>query len=199
MTKNEFLSALSMRLTGLPTEDINKSLEYYSEIMEDRIEDGLAEEEAVAAIGSVDDVVNEILSNISLPKIVKEGVKPKRSLKIWELVLLILGSPIWLSIAVAVAAVLLSVYIVLWAVVTVFYSVTLSFAAGGIAGILGTVFLAAKGELLQGLLMFGAGLICAGLAILFFHLSNLTAKGVLVLGRIIILGIKRCFIGREAV
>ena len=48
MSKTEFLTELKKALEGLPEEDIEKSLEYYSEMIDDRIEDGLSEEEAVA-------------------------------------------------------------------------------------------------------------------------------------------------------
>ena len=39
MNKQEFLKALSDRLQGIPKEDREKSLEYYSEMIDDRTED----------------------------------------------------------------------------------------------------------------------------------------------------------------
>lgn len=52
MTKQEFLLRIRNGLAALPKEDIEKSVEYYREMIDDRMEDGLSEEEAVAAIGS---------------------------------------------------------------------------------------------------------------------------------------------------
>ena len=49
MNKAEFLDALCAHLSGLPQRDIDASQEYYSEIIDDRMEDGLSEEAAVEA------------------------------------------------------------------------------------------------------------------------------------------------------
>ena len=57
MTKQEFIDEIKSRLNGLPEEEIQKSLDYYSEMIDDRIDDGMEEEEAVGEIGSVDDAV----------------------------------------------------------------------------------------------------------------------------------------------
>lgn len=65
MTKIEFLTALAARLSGIPADDRQKSLEYYAEMIDDRIDDGLSEEEAVNAVGSMDAIVEEILSGTS--------------------------------------------------------------------------------------------------------------------------------------
>ena len=40
MTKKEFLDELKKGLLGIPEEDINRSIEFYSEMIDDRIEDG---------------------------------------------------------------------------------------------------------------------------------------------------------------
>lgn len=65
MNKKEFLDSLRGRLEGLPQEDIKRSLEYYSESIDDRIEDGLTEEEAVLALGSMEEIVAQIYAESS--------------------------------------------------------------------------------------------------------------------------------------
>ena len=40
MTKTEFLEQLKNSLTGLSEEDIKKSVDYYEEMIDDRMEDG---------------------------------------------------------------------------------------------------------------------------------------------------------------
>lgn len=199
MTKREFLAALEARLSGLPEADKRESLEYYSEIIADRIDDGLTEEEAVAAVGSLDSIVGGILSDVPLTKIVKEKVKPKRKMNALEIVFLILGAPIWLSLVLALVLMVLSCYLVLWSVVVTFYTVTLSLGIFGLTGVAGIVFFGVKGELMGGLFLLGAGLVCAGLAILFFYLSSLVAKGVITLGKAMVIGMKRLFVGKETV
>ena len=73
MTKNEFLTELRAALAGLPEEDVEKSLEYYSEMIDDRIEDGLSEEESVADLGSIEDIRKQILKDTPITKIIKEN------------------------------------------------------------------------------------------------------------------------------
>ena len=50
MTKQEFLRALWNKLSALPSEDVGRALDYFSEMIDDRMENGLTEEEAVAAV-----------------------------------------------------------------------------------------------------------------------------------------------------
>lgn len=68
MTKFEFLAALEARLPGLSEADRRKTLEYYSEMIDDRTDDGLSQEEAVEAIGSLDDLVSEICLSSADPE-----------------------------------------------------------------------------------------------------------------------------------
>ena len=81
MNKQEFLGALRRGLLGLPEEDIENSVEFYSEMIDDRIDEGMSEDEAVADIGSANEVIQQILSEASLTKLVKRKVKKNRSLK----------------------------------------------------------------------------------------------------------------------
>ena len=67
-------------------------------MIDDRMEDGISEEEAVEGIGTVDQIYEQIMSDMPLVKLVKEKVKPKRKLKAWEIVLLTLGSPVWIPL-----------------------------------------------------------------------------------------------------
>ena len=92
MNKQEFLAALQSGLRGLPRGDIQHWVEFYREMVEDRMEDGMSEEEAVAALGPVRDIVAQILSETPLPRLVHEKVKPKRPMKAWEIILLVLGA-----------------------------------------------------------------------------------------------------------
>jgi len=61
MTKNEFIKELSAQLASLPQSEIEKSIAYYSEVIDDRLEDGMTEPEAVAAIGSIPTIVENIM------------------------------------------------------------------------------------------------------------------------------------------
>ena len=196
MTKHEFLSELWERLAGLPGEDIGRSMDFYSEMIDDRMEEGLSEEEAVRAIGPMDEVVAQILMDTSLPKLVKASVKRKRSAPAGQIILLILGAPVWVPLCLVALVIFLVLYLLLWVLVLVLYAVDLCVAAVGIAGIVGGFAQVFTGRLAQGAFLFGAGLACVGLAVLLFFGVNLVTKGVLMLSRKMLRGLKSFFIGR---
>lgn len=135
MSKQEFLAELKARLSGLPQSDIEERLTFFGEMIDDRIEEGLAEEEAVSAIGTVDEVAGQIVAETPLTKLVKERVKSKRTLRAWEIVLLVLGSPIWLSVLIAVFAVIFAVYVVIWSVIISLWAILASLAVSSLAAV----------------------------------------------------------------
>ena len=61
MDKKAFLDELREKLSGLPEEDIEERVAFYREMIDDRIEDGVPEEEAVEGVGTVDSVVELVL------------------------------------------------------------------------------------------------------------------------------------------
>lgn len=197
MTRAELAALLRERLSGMPEADIERSVEYYGEMVADRMEDGMTEEEAVAALGTPDELVSAVLSETPMTALIRSSVAPRRRRSAWEIVLLVLGSPIWLSLLIALAAVVFSVYVVIWSVIVSLYAVTLALAICALAGVAALVVLLFSGAPFSGLLCLAAGLVCAGLAILFFLFSTLCARCAVWLGRRIWLGIKRCFVGKE--
>lgn len=64
--KEQFLNELRSRLKGLPKNEIDERISFYAEMIDDGIEEGLSEEEAVKRIGTVDSVVSQILSEVRL-------------------------------------------------------------------------------------------------------------------------------------
>lgn len=199
MKKNEFLAELRERLTGLSETDMNQSLDYYAEMIEDRMEDGLSEEEAVSAIGTPGEIANEILGEMPLAKLVKARVKPKGQMAAWEIVLLILGSPVWLSLLIALFAVVFSLYIAFWTVIISLWATVLALGSAALAGVC-TLFIAiAGGHAWAGIALFGAGLFLAGLTIFAYHGCLYATKGICVLGKKMFRLVKGCFIRKEAV
>lgn len=61
MTKNEFLSQLSKRLTLISEQERNDILDEYSAYIDDKMADGSTEEQAVAGFGDVNELAKEIL------------------------------------------------------------------------------------------------------------------------------------------
>ncbi len=197
MNKQEFLAELGRGLIGLPQENISERLTFYSEMIDDRIEEGFTEEAAVAAIGPVDEVITQITSEIPLKRIVREKVRSNRSLKAWEIILLVLGAPVWIPLLLALGIIILSLYIVVWAFVISFFAVTFGLAVGCIGCIAAIFYYGFAFRIAAAGLASGSAIICAGLAILFFLLSVQIAKGAIKLLSAILTGFKSLFIGRE--
>lgn len=199
MNKQEFLAELKKGLHGLPQNDIEERLTFYSEMIDDRVEEGLTQEEAVSEIGTVDEIVSQIVTEIPLSKLVKEKVRTKRALRAWEIVLLTLGSPIWLSLLIAAFAVLLAVYISAWSVIVALWAAELSLAVSALGCILSFVIFAVQVNWLAGIAMLGAGIALIGLSVFLFFGCREATKGILFLSKKMILGIKSMFIGKENV
>ena len=199
MTKQEFLTQLREKLSGLPQEDIDERTAFYGEMLDDRIEDGLSEEEAVNEIGNVDDIVSQILADTPLTKIVKEKLKTKNRLKTWQIVLLAVGSPVWASLLIAAFAVIFSLWVSMWAVVVSLWACVAALAASALGVIIEGIVFVAGGNVLSGIFAFGAGLICAGLFIFLLFGCKALTRWFALLTKKIIIGIKRIFVGKEDV
>ena len=198
MTKNEYLAALRQGLSGLPKDDIERSIEYYSELIDDLVEEGRTEEEAMSEIGPVSDAVSQILSEISLAKIVKTKMKGESSFKTWEIVLLIIGAPLWLPLLLVAVGVALAMYVVIWSLIISAYSVSFSLAGGVVAGVFVAFSHLASGNIGGALCLAGAGLFCAGLFVLSLFACGLVAKGIVILSKKLITRIKSWFIRKES-
>ena len=196
MNKYDFLLALEDRLAGLAESDRQASLDFYAEMLDDLTEGGMNEAEAVASLGSVDAIAEEILLEMPLPKLVKAKMK-KRRLSGLEITLLAVGFPIWFPILIALLAVMFAIYISLWAVVLSLYAADLALAVSVPAGLIAAIALFASGQPAAALLFLGAGLVLAGLTVLWLLLCNLTAKGMWQLGKLTLRGIKAGFIRKK--
>ena len=174
MTKKEFLNKLRKRLAFLPKSDKTERLTFYSEMIDDRIEDGVSEESAVAGIGEIDDIVKQIAEETPSAK----KVKGKRPLKTWEIVLLVLGSPLWLALIITFFALLIALYATAFSVLVSVYAVNLSFAVSAVACLPETVYYFITGHTLGGVFLIGAFFLLVGLSVLAFFACKKTTKGV---------------------
>ena len=193
MSKQAFREALKKRLSGLPLGDVEERLGFYSEMIDDRIEEGRTEEDAVAGIGSVDEIAREIIADVPLTRIARERIKPKRRLGALEIVLLVLGAPIWLSLQIAAFAVVLSLYAAVWSLAVSLWAVFASAASCAVGGVAAGAVFAATGHGAAGIATVGAAIFLAGLAIFLFILCKWGTRGTARLGGKLALGVKKCF------
>ena len=197
MTKQAFLTALGERLAGLPQKEINERLTFYSEMIDDRMEEGLSEEDAVAGIGPLDEVTEQIIADTPLVVITKEKLRPKRKMKAWEIVLLIVGSPVWAPLLIAAIAVGIVLYAVLWSVIASLWAVFGALCGSSVGGIAGGIIIICTDQAFDGLIIISMAIAAAGLAIFSFFGCLAATKGTVLLTKKIALGIKKCFVGKE--
>ena len=262
MNKHEFLAALRRELTALPHDELTEQLNFYNEMIDDRMEEGMTEEEAVAAVGSVESIAAGIKEGEETAPVAdvaattaaenspfdtaradsdsaeadsdyeeavsdfaetvsdfsetvtdfKETVsdfaetaahgeskssREKKSLPLWEILLIVLGAPLWIPLVVAVAAVVLSMYVTLWAVVGSLWAIPASLAACALTGCLGTIPLLFSGKWIAALLWCGIGLASGGLAIFAIFGCAAATKGAAQLTKLGCKGIKALFTSRR--
>ena len=197
MTKLEFLEELRERLLGFPQKDIEASIEYYAEMIDDRIDDGMEEEAAVRAVGTPKEAAEQVLSDIPLSALIKNRTKFSRTLRGWEIALLIIGVPLWASLLITAVSVFISLYAVLWSVIIAFYAASASIAACALVGIFYPIRYFILGKVGAGLFILGAGLFLAGLTYFSFFGSHQLTKAIIRFTKWVYLKIKSCFVGKE--
>ena len=184
MNKERFLQLLRASLAGVPPEDVERSIDYYSEMIDDRKEEGMTEEDAVTSVGDISDITAQIRTDLPLPTLMRMH-KPKRKLRTGEIILLVLGSPVWLPILVSLLIVLLSVYLVIWSLVLSLFAVAISLLCGFACGIVLSALNYLHVDLLHAALLFGLSCILGGFGILLFMISIKLTKYVCRLTRFI--------------
>ena len=195
MNKTEFTEQLRAALKGLAEEDLKKSVDYYEEMIDDRMEDGIPEEEAVNGLGSIDEIKNKILKEIPIVNIVKEKIKPKRGLAGWEIALLVIGSPVWVPIVLSLIITGLSIYMTFWIIILSLYVTDLSLFLSGILGIV-AAFMQTNG-FATGLFLSGIGITLTGVSVLLFFGFNQITKWMFILSKKFVLWLKKLFVGEK--
>ncbi len=194
MNKQMFLEALRQQLMGLSQNDMEKSLEYYSEMIDDQIEDGICEEDAVSAMGAPDTIAAQIFMDMPLPKVVKAKARFSHPLRVWEIILLIVGSPVWFPLALSAILLFFVCYMVIWIMIFALYAIDFSFVIGAIAGFIqGGISIFTMGGM-QAAFYFGGGLTSLGIAILLFFAFNILSVKLVHLSRQFVLWAKSRFV-----
>lgn len=171
MNKTDFLTRLEKLLKSLDKKERDKHLAYYGELIEDAMEDGCSEAEAVSRIGMPGAIAEEILEERQ-----EAPVHTSASRKIVTTVLLILGFPVWgslalggivlaLALAVTAALCVAVAYMLIWLVPLVTGAVSLACLLLALISVFGAlpVFL---GNAPLGVVQFGVGILSAGIFIL---------------------------------
>lgn len=197
MNKTEFLEKLKEGLAGLPQADIDERVSFYGEMIDDKVEDGMTEQEAINEIGTVESVVSGILADIPLGTLVKEKIKPKRKLYAWEIVLIVLGAPVWVPLLIAAAAIVFSLYISVWSIIVSLWAAAFAVGVVGVALIVPATIHIVRQNVLSAVAVIGMALCAVGLSIFMFFGCKAATKGVIMLTKKAILGIKKMLVRKE--
>lgn len=180
MNRTEYLGKLAAQIATLPDEEITRSLAFYSEAIDDRMEAGLSEEEAVAQLEPPAVAARTIIEELPIvPRAV--AVTRRRSESLF-LTLAVIGSPIWLSLAIGVVGAAAGIYIAIWAMVFALWAIVICFAAGPLLGVGVLIWdLAIMGfttdAFAEGLWQFGIGVILGGLGLLLIRPAIAATRG----------------------
>lgn len=178
MSKGEFLQSLERLLKSLSKSEREKSLSYYSEIIDDYMEDGYSEEDAVEQVGNPGVIAQEILEEQEG----KAGRQLSGGMKGLIAVLLVLGFPLWGSLMLAGVCLLLaaalmvvSVYIVIWCIPVCTGACSVSSLVLSVVSMGGAAIIVFQNPA-AGVIQLGVGMVSAGIFVLFGLLTWVLGK-----------------------
>lgn len=166
MNKKVFLDKLRKNLKNFDSQEQEKFINYYEEMVEDYKENGYTEEEAILKIGDPNDIARDILKEQDM---IILNI-PSTSSKVLNLILLILGFPLWGSLLLCFILLILSAYIIIWCIPVITASLSIGLFATAIVGIIGSPFVIIK-TFCTGIVQLGLGVSSIGFAVLFFMLT----------------------------
>ena len=178
MDKKTFLALLRTKLSGASAADVEEQLLFYSEMIDDRVDEGMSEAEAVASLGTADEVTAQIVSGCPAEAVEIPQKKANRKMSGWEIALLAIGSPVWIALSVSAVAVILSVYLSVWAVIVSLWAVFASLAACAVGGVAAGVFYLCAEPWPMRIAYIACGITCAGVSILFFFVCDFATRGI---------------------
>ncbi len=161
MNKVEFLKELEFNLLKMNVSDKNKFITYYDEMISDYIENGMMEEEAVIKIGTPVSIAKELMEDYDSVKL----NLPSTGSRVVNIVLTIIGFPLWGSVLLSVILLIFSIYILFWCVPFVTGAGCVGLSASAMIGIIGAPFIMSHSFSL-GMLQLGLGIASIGISIL---------------------------------
>ncbi|MEI6131951.1 MAG: DUF1700 domain-containing protein [Bacillota bacterium] len=179
MTKELFLKELKAKLIKLPQTDRENAISFYTEYIDDALENGKTMEELEKALGKPDDVAAKIIADYSVNR-AKEKPSLTNGFKALIAVLGVFAIPIAAPAAIAIVAIIFALLITVFSV-----AFSLIMAAFGlfvaVAAMLGVSIMLMFTDPLLGVASLGASMIASGILILlaycFIKLASLMVTG----------------------
>lgn len=200
MKKEEFLKKLKEELENANINNTNDIIEYYEEIIDDKIEEGITEKEAVSSIGSIDTIIKNELLDRPMTTIIKEKVKDKKEkaekngTKPLLIALIILGIPVWVPLLIGLIGIIIGILCSVFGIIIALFASILGIGIASIACLFTCIVSIFTNSGHITLMVFSVGLILAGLVMLLIPFSALITKGIINIIKTLIKGIKKIFV-----
>jgi uncharacterized membrane protein len=159
MNKEQFLSAVCEKYKNASALERSRAVDYYAEMIDDRIEDGMSEEQAVAAMGDIAEFAGDF-----------DEAFAKKPMSRARLAVVAALSPISIIL-------LISFWSIIWALVIAFYAVIVVLYTGVICASALAFRYFTTLTVYEGLLFLGGAFICLGFAVFFCALARFVNKG----------------------
>lgn len=163
MDKTDFLIDLQKKLKRYGVKNANDYLDYYSEYLDDLIESGLTDMQAIDRVGGVQKVLLEILSD-------EDVVIPETSKKAMGNLFLALGLPLWGPLVAAL-------YITVLGLIFALLVCALAFGVAGVWVLISSLVVVFQMNILYAMFQLGVALMLLGLGVIFEQLFILSGKG----------------------
>ena len=173
MTHQEFQIRLWEALSTLPPIERQKAAEYYNELILDAMENGGAEEEVIASLGSIEEIRDKTLVEYG------QSLPYSNSRNTLRTTMTAIGLPFAILIGIPLAAAAFALYLSGWAVIGSLWASALAMVAGLPLGIFSGCFLFGQ-SVTAALFQMGAGILTAGLGLLLgvgmLHLTRMYTR-----------------------
>ncbi len=172
MTKLQFIKEMRSALSDLPKKEVEDALAYCAEMIDDRVEGGMNEESAVAALGTPSVLAREMMLDMPLSAIIKKKCRKKLPRKVSGIVMLALSSPLWLPLLVSAFALFVGVYALLWGCVIYLWACDFVLGVLSVGSLIVTIPNFVSVGFSSGILYIGSAFAFAGASVLFFFVCR---------------------------
>ncbi|WP_409021628.1 DUF1700 domain-containing protein [Dellaglioa sp. P0083] len=172
MNKRKFIVELEEELKHYQAADIDNTLDYYDEMIDDRLEAGESETDIILSLENPSQIAIRLTQN-DRPKIQKQLSTP---IIILIVILLILGAPVWGPLLLTAAVLIATVYFLIWVVPMIAGVIATSLIISGVISLGLSPFDMFNQGFNIGLMQFGVSFVIVGVGILFSAMTWYSTK-----------------------
>ncbi len=179
MTKDEYLSELRAGLAAFSKDEVDRAVSFYEEMVDDRVEAGVSEEEAVGSLEPPAEAAARIISEMpAVPRAAARLRSPKtpRSWFVAFIVAAVIGSPVWIPLTLGVIMAVIGCFIGLFGLLVAVWAIAASMLLGAPIGLLYLVAGVKAGSVAGALMGLGCGAVVAGVGVFGIHLAVAASK-----------------------